>query len=155
MASFSPLIAILNQNKLIGPNYVDWKRNLDIVLIAKEHKFVLSEPCLDFPAVDASSKERQQYDRWRKSNEMAKCYILASISNVLRHQMQAVELALDIMFSLKEMFGEQGRFARQDTTSLLLNTKMAQGTPVREHCLKMISYLNTLEALGADIDGES
>ena len=69
--------------------------------------------------------------------------------------MQAVELALDIMFSLKEMFGEQGRFARQDTTSLLLKTKMAQGTPVREHCLKMISYLNTLEALGADIDGES
>ena len=155
MASFSPLIAILNQNKLIGPNYVDWKRNLDIVLIAKEHKFVLSEPCPNFPAIDASSEERQQYDCWRKSNEMAKCYILASTSNVLRHQMQAVELALDIMFSLKEMFGEQGRFARQDTTSLLLNTKMAQGTPVREHCLKMISYLNTLEALGADIDGES
>ena len=38
---------------------------------------------------------------------------------------------------------------------LILNTKMAQGTPVREHCLKMISYLNTLEVLGADIDGES
>jgi len=69
--------------------------------------------------------------------------------------MQDVELASDIMFSLKEMFGEQGRFARQDITRLLLNTKMAQETPVREHCLKMISYLNTLEALGANIDGES
>ena len=32
---------------------------------------------------------------------------------------------------------------------------MTQGTPVRDHCLKMISYLNTLEVLGADIDGES
>ena len=31
---------------------------------------------------------------------------------------------------------------------------MAKGTLVREHCLKMISYLNTLEVLGADIDGE-
>ena len=86
---------------------------------------------------------------------MAKCYILASISNVLQHQMQDVELASDIMLSLKEMFGEQGRSARQDTMKLILNTKMAQGTLVREHCLKMISYLNTMEVLGVDIDGES
>ena len=31
----------------------------------------------------------------------------------------------------------------------------ADGTSVREHCLKMISNLNTLEVLGADIDRES
>ena len=86
---------------------------------------------------------------------MAKCYILASISNVLQHQMQDVELALDIMLSLKEMFGEQGRFARQETMRQIYNTKMAKGISVREHCLRMISHLNTLEVLGADIDGES
>ena len=53
------------------------------------------------------------------------------------------------------MFGKQGRLARQDTMRIILNSKMAQGTPIREHWLKMISYLNTLEILGADIDGES
>ena len=63
-ASFSSLVAILNQNKLIGANYVDWKRNLDIVLIAKEHKYVLSQPCPNFPSLDASLEEKQQYDRW-------------------------------------------------------------------------------------------
>ena len=52
------------------------------------------------------------------------------------------------------MFGKQGRLARQDTMRIILNSKMAQGTPIREHCLKMISYLNTLEILGADIDGD-
>ena len=66
-----------------------------------------------------------------------------------------MELASNIMFSLKEMFGEQGCSAREGTMRPLLNTKMAQGTPVREHCLKIISYLNILEVLGADIDGES
>ena len=86
---------------------------------------------------------------------MAKCYILASISNVLQHQMQDVELASENMLSLKEMFDEQGRSARQGTIRLILNTKMAQGTPIRGHCLKMISYLNKLEILGAKIDGES
>ena len=32
---------------------------------------------------------------------------------------------------------------------------MAEGSSVREHCLTMISSLNTLEVLGVDIDGES
>ena len=85
MTSFNPLVAILNQNKLTGSNYVDWKRNLDIVLTAKEHKFVLYEPCPNFSSLDAPSEEKQRYDRWQKSNEIAKCYILASISNVLQH----------------------------------------------------------------------
>ena len=37
----------------------------------------------------------------------------------------------------------------------IYNTKMAEGSSVRENCLTMISNLNTLEVLGADIDGES
>ena len=85
---------------------------MDIVFTAEEHKYVLTQPCPSFPSLDASLEEKH---RWQKSNEMAKCYILASISNVLQHQMQDVELASNIMLSLKEMFGEQGRPVRQET----------------------------------------
>ena len=66
--------------------------------------------------------------------------------------MQDVELALDIMLSLKEMFDEQGRSARQETMRQIYNTKMVEGTSVTEHCFRMISNLNTLEVLGTDID---
>ena len=52
MASFSPLVAILNQNKLTRSNYVNWKRNLDIVLI------VLNQPCPNFPSLDAPPEEK-------------------------------------------------------------------------------------------------
>ena len=52
------------------------------------------------------------------------------------------------------MFGEQGRSARQETMRQIYNTKMAEGSSVKEHCLTMISNLNTLEVLGADIDGK-
>ena len=58
MASFIPLVTILNQNKLIGSNYVNWKRNLDIVLIAKEHKYVLTQHCPSFPSLDAPLEEK-------------------------------------------------------------------------------------------------
>jgi hypothetical protein len=112
MSSFSPLASILNQNKLTGPNYVDWKRNLDIVLTAEEHQYVLTQTCSDFLDSDTPLDERNRYDLWHKSNDMAKCYIMASIYNVLQHQMQDITLALDIMLSLKEMFGIQGHCAR-------------------------------------------
>ena len=69
--------------------------------------------------------------------------------------MQDVELASNIMLSLKEMFGEQGRSVRQETMRQIYNTKMTEGTSVREHCLRMISNMNTLEVLGADVNGES
>ena len=116
---------------------------------------MLTQPCPSFPSLDAPPEEKQRYDCWQKSTEMAKCYILASISNVLQHQMQDVELASEIMLSLKEMFGDQGRSTTQETMRQIYNTKMTDGTLVREHCLKMISNLNTLEVLGVDIDGES
>ena len=59
MASFSQVIAIINKNKLTGSNYVDWKRNLDIVLTAEEHRCVLSQPCPKFPSLDAPLEEKQ------------------------------------------------------------------------------------------------
>ena len=54
----APLVAILNQNKLTRSNYVDWKGNLDIVLSAKKHNFVLYEPCPNFPSLDAPLEEK-------------------------------------------------------------------------------------------------
>ena len=59
------------------------------------------------------------------------------------------------MLSLKEMFDEQDCSTRQEIMRQIYNTKIAEGTSVREHCLSMTSHLNTLEVLGADIDGES
>ena len=56
-ASFSPLVAIHNKNKLTGSNYVDWKRNLDIVLTTEEHKYVLTQPCPNFPSLYAPPEE--------------------------------------------------------------------------------------------------
>ena len=59
------------------------------------------------------------------------------------------------MLSLKEMFGEQGYSARQETIRQIYNSKITKGTSIREHFLRMISNLNTLEVLDVDIDGES
>ncbi|XP_016546487.1 uncharacterized protein LOC107846692 [Capsicum annuum] len=64
-------------------------------------------------------------------------------------------IAYDMLESLKEMFDEQNRAAKQTTMKALLTMKMVEGTSIREHALKMMSLLNDLKILGAVIDMES
>ena len=78
--SFNPLSVILKENKLTGPNYIDWKRNLNLVLTAEEYKFVLIDVCPPLPDSDSSKEEVEAYQSWRKADEMATCYILVSMS---------------------------------------------------------------------------
>ncbi|XP_070037006.1 uncharacterized protein [Nicotiana tomentosiformis] len=126
MSSFNPLISILNQNKLEGPNYVDWKRNLDIVLTAEGYKFVITEECPEKPDEDTTDDQVKAYEKWVKADEIARCNILASMANVLQHQHQSMGPAYDMLENLKEMFGEQNRAAKQTAMKALLNTKMVE-----------------------------
>ncbi|XP_038699662.1 uncharacterized protein LOC119996956 [Tripterygium wilfordii] len=155
MPSFNPLSIIMKDHKLDGTNYVNWKRNLDIVLTSEEYKFVLTEVCLELPEEGATDEQSSAHKKWKKADEMARCYMLASMSDVLQTQHQNMTSAYDIIYSLKEMFGDQGRVARQTAMKTLLNTQMKEEPNVSGHTLKMMSLLNELEVLGADIDGES
>ena len=140
--SFNPLFVILKENKLTGPNYIDWKRNLDLVLTAEGYKFVLINLCPSELDSNSSKEKVEAYQTWRKADEMARCYILAFMSNVLQHQHETMATAYDMMLKLKEMFGEHNHAGRQVAKKALLNTKMAKGILVCDHILKIISHLN-------------
>ena len=60
-SSFNPLSVILKENKLTGPNYINWKRNINLVLTAEEYKFVLTDVCLPEPYSDSSKEEVEAY----------------------------------------------------------------------------------------------
>ncbi|XP_063946004.1 uncharacterized protein LOC135151474 [Daucus carota subsp. sativus] len=119
---FNSQFTILKDNKLTGPNYIEWKRNLDIVLTAEEYKFCTYEPKPDQPAADAPKDKKDYYKRWIKADEMSRYYILAVMA------------------------------ARQVAMMALMNTQMAEGTPIRDRVLKMMSHLNEIEILGAELD---
>ena len=56
------LSSTLNQNKLTGDNFADWKRNLLIVLSFKKHKYVFEKDYLPVPKENASSEESMVFD---------------------------------------------------------------------------------------------
>ncbi|XP_077222061.1 uncharacterized protein LOC143855891 [Tasmannia lanceolata] len=154
MASFNPLARILEDNKLIIPNYIDWKRNLMLVLTAVKVYWVLTTAEPEEPTIDAPQAERDRKQKWTDDNEMAKCYILGSMSNVLQHQHVRMATTAEIMLNVKELFGVQNRTARLIVIKGLVCTKMVDGNPVRDHMLKMMGFLNELDILGAIMDAE-
>ncbi|KAF5958045.1 hypothetical protein HYC85_005270 [Camellia sinensis] len=97
MNNFNHLSKILDDNRLTVSNYVDWKRNLTIVLAAEKLNHVLTTDPPAFPEADATDEQREAVRKWHEADDVAKCYILASMTNVLQKQHGGVPTAKDMM----------------------------------------------------------
>ena len=84
MASSLSLRNILDTNKLIGPNYVDWLRNLKIVLNSEKLAYFLDTPSIAPLGEDAIEEDRATYKMWQNDSLSVKCIILASMNNELQ-----------------------------------------------------------------------
>ena len=63
-----------------------------------------------------------------------------------------METTTEIMASLHQMFGQNTHFAREAALKRITDTKMEDGTRVRDHVLKMTDYLNEVEIHGVQIE---
>ncbi|KAL5539680.1 hypothetical protein UlMin_045094 [Ulmus minor] len=149
------LSSILNQNKLTGDNFVDWKRNLLIILSFEKHKYVLEKDCPPVPKENASSEESMAFDNWVKSNEIARCCMMASMNSVLQKQHEGYLIARDIMHNVEDMFGSQSVLVCQAAVRNLMNCKHKFWTPIKDHMLTVIGYLAEAQSHGYEIDADT
>ena len=153
MASSLSLRSILDTNKLTGPNYVDWLRNLKIVLNSEKLFYILDTPSLNPLGKDATEEDRATYKIWQNDSISVKCIILASMTNELQRQHESMDV-LSIIQNLKELYGEQSRTARYEISKQLFRTRMTEGTSIQEHVLKIIDLITRLGQLVFIMDGE-
>ena len=83
MASSLSLRGILDTNKLIDPNYVNWLRNLKIVLTQEKISYIFDTLDPGQLGDDATEDEVATYKMWQNDSLTVKCIILASMSNDL------------------------------------------------------------------------
>ena len=107
------------------------------------------------PIESSTLEERADYEAWRKDDEKARMYILASLNEWLQSQHQSMSTSSVMLLSLQEMFGVQSRSSKKMVMKQIMNTRMSEGTPVRDHMIKMIGHFNELGDLGADIHWET
>ncbi|XP_047960001.1 uncharacterized protein LOC125205217 [Salvia hispanica] len=97
--------------------------------MAEEYnKFVLTTPQPPVPAANAAVGVQNAHKQWHKANEMAKCYMLVSMSSVLKHQHSAMATAAEIMQNLANLFGTQNQTAKSQAFRSMMTKTMKEGT---------------------------
>ena len=138
------LQSVLEKDKLNGTNFINWSRNLRIILKQEKKLELLEHPLPNEPARNAAAAQRELFEKKKNDSNDVTCLMLATMSPELQKQFVDME-AYEIMTHLKEMFQEQVRHERFATTKALTSCKMAPGTSVSAHVLKMKGYIDTLE----------
>ena len=118
---------ILEANKLIGPNYINWLRNLKIVLRSEKLSYVMEKAVPPAPAGNASTAEHEAFLKHSEDMDVACCVMLASMSPELQKQHEHMD-APTILLHLKELFEEQSKTKRYEISKALFRCRMVEGT---------------------------
>ena len=149
----NPFRAVLEKDKLNGTNFLDWYRNLQIVLRKEKRLYVLENPIPDEPARTSRRDVQDAYPKHLDDSGTVTNLMLLAMETFLQKDHENMA-AYDIMMSLKQMFQQQARQERYDTTKSLLTCKMAEGADVSQHVIKMKGYIDQLSRLGFPMGNE-
>ncbi|KAL0449555.1 UNVERIFIED_CONTAM: hypothetical protein Slati_1511900 [Sesamum latifolium] len=153
--SKNPLTLIMKTNKFNGTNYNDWLRNLRIVLDFKNQGYVLDKPLPMALPEWSSPKERLTFEKWHEDNRKVRNIILASMTNEIQKQYDRLEDVPSIMLRMKDVYAVPDRHTRYAATKAFFGTKMAEGSSVHSHGVKMLSFVEKLEDIKAELNNDT
>ncbi|KAJ9543742.1 LOW QUALITY PROTEIN: hypothetical protein OSB04_023449 [Centaurea solstitialis] len=140
-------IYTIKADKLTGPNFLDWERNLMIVLRHERKWYVLEDPLGEAPPANAPAAARNAHKKHSDDLLDVACLVLATMSPDLQAGLINTN-AYDMICQLRDMFQTQARTERYDATKSFNECKMIKGTSVSDHVMKMKRHLDHLERLG-------
>ncbi|KAK8680799.1 hypothetical protein V6N13_109737 [Hibiscus sabdariffa] len=147
------LRSLVEKEKLNGINFLDWFRNLRIVLKQERKEHVIEEPVPDEPAANAPRADKDKFKKYMDDMVDVGCLMLATMDSELQKQHENM-VAYEMIQNLKEIYEGQARQERYETSKALFQCKMTEGTPVGAHIIKMMGYVQTLEKLGFPLKNE-
>ena len=83
--SFS-LRSVLEKDKLNGANFLDWYRNLRIVLTQERKLYVLEQPIPEAPPANAPQADKDAYKKHQDDALDVSCLMLATMNSELQKQ---------------------------------------------------------------------
>ncbi|KAK8606395.1 hypothetical protein V6N13_030678 [Hibiscus sabdariffa] len=147
------LRSLLEKEKLNGINFLDWFRNLRIVLRQERKEYVIEEAVPNDPGPNASRADKDKFKKHMDDMVDVGCLMLATMTPELQKQHENM-VAYEMIQNLKEIYEGQARQERYETSKALFQCKMSEGSSVGAHVIKMMGYIQTLEKLGFALNDE-
>ncbi|KAL0394993.1 UNVERIFIED_CONTAM: Retrovirus-related Pol polyprotein from transposon TNT 1-94 [Sesamum latifolium] len=103
----------------------------------------------------SSPEERLTFDKWLEENHKVRSIILASMTNEMQKQYDMVEDVPSIMLHMKEVYVVPDRHIKYAAIKAFFGTKMAEGSFIQSHGVKMLSLVEQLEDFKAGLENDT
>nr|GEW47299.1 zinc finger, CCHC-type [Tanacetum cinerariifolium] len=139
--------SILDKEKLNGSNFLDWYRNLRIVLRNEQKLHHLKEALPKAPPTITTVVVRNAYIRKVSEQQEVASLMLVSMTPEIQKNLED-HTAFEILQELKTIFQQQAEQEMFEIVKAFHACKQEEGQSVSTYVLKMKSYLDQTERLG-------
>ncbi|GKF13256.1 hypothetical protein Tco_0054718, partial [Tanacetum coccineum] len=150
-ANNSVFRGFFEKQKLTGPNFIDWYRQLRIVLSIEDKLNYLEQP---LPPAHVVLEDQQvapeiiaAHTAWFKGSKEIAGLMLMTMEPEIQRNMENLH-AYDMLQELKTLFAQQAEQELFQTTRDFHSCKQEEGQSVSSYVLKMKGYIDNLERLG-------
>ena len=143
------LRSILDKEKLNGANFIDWYRNLRIILRNEKREYVLEKPYPDDIPKGANVAARRAYEKYCNDSLEVSCLMLATMSSGLQKHYENADAQYDsgATWDVWEL-GEGWEI------KCLKFLVCMQADWVSPHVIKVIGYIESLERLDSPLNAD-
>ncbi|GJW50820.1 hypothetical protein Tco_0092171 [Tanacetum coccineum] len=146
--------SFFEKQKLTGPNFIDWYRQLRIVISVKDKENYLEHPIPAAPVAAPGQQVPPQalaaHAAWVKGSKKIFALMLMTMDLDIERNLTYLG-AYDMLQELKTMFAQQAEHELLQTVREFHACKQEEGQSVSSYVLKMKSYIDNLECLGQPV----
>ncbi|GJS16916.1 retrotransposon protein, putative, ty1-copia subclass [Tanacetum coccineum] len=150
-ANNSVFRGFFEKQKLTGPNFIDWYRQLRIVLSIEDKLNYLEQPLPPAPVAPAGQHVAPEilaaHTAWVKGSKEIAGLMLMTMEPEIQRNLENLH-ANDMLKELKALFAQQAEQELLQTTRDFHACKQEEGQSVSSYVLRMKGYIDNLERLG-------
>ncbi|GKA36204.1 hypothetical protein Tco_0722695 [Tanacetum coccineum] len=146
--------SFFEKQKLTGPNFIDWYRQLRLVLSTEDKENYLEHPIPEAPVAPPGQQvppaAAAAHAAWVKGQKEVVVLMLLTMDLEIQRNLAHLG-AYDMLQELKAMFSKQAEQELLQTVREFHTCKQEEGQSVSSHVLKMKGYIDNLERLGQPV----
>ncbi|GJY32634.1 zinc finger, CCHC-type containing protein [Tanacetum coccineum] len=150
-ANNSVFRGFFEKQKLTGPNFIDWYRQLRIVLSIEDKLNYLEQPLPPAPVAPEGQQVAPEiiaaHTAWIKGSKEIAGLMLMTMEPEIQRNLENLH-AYEMLQELKTLFAQQAEQELLQTTRDFHSCKQEEGQSVSSYVLKMKSFIDNLERLG-------
>nr|GEZ80830.1 hypothetical protein [Tanacetum cinerariifolium] len=147
--------SFFEKQKLTGPNFIDWYRQLRIVLSIEDKLNYLEQPIPPAPVAPALQQVTPEilaaHVAWVKGSKEIAGLMLMTMEPEIQRNLEPLH-AHEMLKELKTLFAQQAEQELLQTTRDFHSCRQKEGQSVSSHVLKMKGYIDKSRAFGTPRD---